>query len=82
MSFFMRQLFQSQPDPKGRSWLYVPYEQITEGIGPLSRENPKTLGIVLVENPWKASRRPYHKRKRVLQELLYAGTAAGPEDLH
>ena len=35
-------------------------------MGPLSREDPKNLGIVLVENPWKAARRPYHKQKLAL----------------
>ena len=33
---------------------------------PLSREDPKGLGIVLVESSWKASRRPYHKQKLAL----------------
>jgi deoxyribodipyrimidine photolyase-related protein len=46
-----------------RKWLFVPYDQLTDKIGPLGREDPKALGIVLVENPWKASRRPYHKQK-------------------
>jgi deoxyribodipyrimidine photolyase-related protein len=66
MSFFMQELIKRQPDPKGRRWLYVPYDQITDKIGPLSKGNPKTLGIILVENPWKASRRPYHKQKLAL----------------
>ena len=66
MSFFMQELIKHQPDPQGRRWLYVPYDQITDRIGPLSRENPNNLGIVLVENPWKASRRPYHKQKLAL----------------
>ncbi len=51
---------------KGRRWVYVPYDQLTDAVGPLSRENPEELGIVLVENPWKASRRPYHKQKLAL----------------
>jgi hypothetical protein len=46
----------------GRRWVYVPYDQVTDAVGPLSRENPKNMRVVLVENPWKASRRPYHKR--------------------
>ena len=51
---------------RGRRWIYVPYDQMTDSVGPLSRENPNHLGIVLVENPWKASRRPYHKQKLAL----------------
>jgi deoxyribodipyrimidine photolyase-related protein len=63
MSFFKRELEKQNPKPKGRSWLYIPYDQVSDAIGPLSREDPKTLGIVLVENPWKPARRPYHKQK-------------------
>jgi deoxyribodipyrimidine photolyase-related protein len=66
MSFFLQELNKRQKDPKGRRWVYVPYDQITDRVGPLSRENPNNLGIVLVENPWKASRRPYHKQKLAL----------------
>ena len=51
---------------RGRRWVYVPYDQVTDFLGPLSREDPRDLGIVLVENPWKASRRPYHKQKLAL----------------
>jgi deoxyribodipyrimidine photolyase-related protein len=46
--------------------LFVPYDQLSDEIGPLSREDPRSLGIVLVENPWKAARRPYHKQKLAL----------------
>jgi deoxyribodipyrimidine photolyase-related protein len=53
-------------EPSGRRWLFVPYDQISDAMGPLSREDPKTLGLVLVENPWKAARRPYHKQKLAL----------------
>jgi deoxyribodipyrimidine photolyase-related protein len=66
MSFFMQELNTRQKDPKGRRCLYVPYDQITDRIGPLSKENPNNLGIVPAENPWKASRRPYHKQKLTL----------------
>lgn len=51
---------------KRRRWLYVPYDQLTQDAGPLSREDPADIGIVLVENPWKASRRPYHRQKLAL----------------
>jgi deoxyribodipyrimidine photolyase-related protein len=66
MSHFRRELAKRQGRPEGRRWLFVPYDQLTDQIGPLSREDPKTLGIVLVENPWKPSRRPYHKQKLAL----------------
>lgn len=48
---------------KRRNWVYVPYDQFTDEIGPLSREDPDDLGIVIVINPWKGERRPYHKQK-------------------
>jgi deoxyribodipyrimidine photolyase-related protein len=51
---------------RSRRWLYVPYDQLTDAIGPLSREDPRTLGIVLVESGAKASRRPYHQAKLAL----------------
>ena len=66
MSRFRRTLSERQPDPAGRRWLFVPYDQLSDGIGPLSREEPRDLGIVLVENPWKEARRPYHRQKLAL----------------
>jgi deoxyribodipyrimidine photolyase-related protein len=49
-----------------RRWLFVPYDQLTDAFGPLSRESAQELGIVLVECPSKAERRPYHQRKLAL----------------
>ncbi len=66
MSVFRRKLAEQRADPRGRRWLFIPYDQLTDSIGPLAREDPKTLGIVLVENPWKAARRPYHTQKLAL----------------
>lgn len=66
MNHFRQELSARQTDPKGRSWLLVPYDQLTDGLGPLSREDPEDLGIVVVESRWKASRRPYHRQKLAL----------------
>jgi deoxyribodipyrimidine photolyase-related protein len=66
MSIFKKELAHRQPSEGNRRWLFVPYEQLTDALGPLSREDSKTLGIVLVENPRKAARRPYHKQKLAL----------------
>jgi deoxyribodipyrimidine photolyase-related protein len=63
MSAFTKELVRRQTDPAGRRWLFVPYDQLSDQIGPLSREDPAKLGIVLVESRWKARRRPYHKQK-------------------
>jgi deoxyribodipyrimidine photolyase-related protein len=65
-SMFRRELAARVSDPEGRSWLFVPYDQLTDRIGPLSRRDPERTGIVLVESPWKAARRPYHKQKLAL----------------
>ncbi len=66
MSIFRAELAKRQTDLVGRRWLFIPYDQLSDSIGPLAREDPKTLGIILVENPWKAARRPYHKQKLAL----------------
>ncbi|MFN3200764.1 MAG: cryptochrome/photolyase family protein [Bradymonadia bacterium] len=64
---FATALAQHQPvEQQGRRWLFVPYDQLTDQLGPLSRHPPETLGIVLVECPAKAARRPYHKQKLAL----------------
>lgn len=66
MSVFSNRLRQLFPDPSDRRWIYVPYDQLNDSMGPLSRENPRNLGIVLIENRWKAELRPYHKQKLAL----------------
>ncbi|MGD9031073.1 MAG: cryptochrome/photolyase family protein [Desulfobacteraceae bacterium] len=66
MGLFTKELEKRQPPKEGRRWLFVPYDQLSDGVGPLSREDPRRLGIVLVENAWKAARRPYHKQKLAL----------------
>jgi len=63
MRQFFEHLKQINPSSRGRSWLYIPYDQLSDQIGRLSREKPEALGILLVENPEKAARRPYHKQK-------------------
>lgn len=49
-----------------RTWLYVPYDQLSDAIGPLSRLAPGEVGIVMVESAHKARRRPYHQTKLAL----------------
>ncbi len=66
MSAFLRELRARNPDPADRTWIFVPYDQLTDEIGPLSRLDPCAAGIVVVESLWKASRRPYHKQKLAL----------------
>ncbi len=66
MSAFRKRLQEHRQGNKKRRWLFVPYDQLSAGIGPLAQEDPTELGIVIVENPWKAARRPYHKQKLAL----------------
>jgi deoxyribodipyrimidine photolyase-related protein len=63
MAAFRERLAEVNPPETGRRWLYVPYDQLSDARGPLSRDDPATLGIVLVESPAKAARRPYHRQK-------------------
>lgn len=51
---------------KGRRWVYVPYDQLTDAVGPLAETPAHELGIVMVESPRKAGQRPYHKQKLAL----------------
>ena len=66
MSELATALRAAQPRTEGRRrWLFVPYDQLSDQIGPLAREAPASLGIIVIENPWKAARRPYHRQKLV-----------------
>ena len=65
-SLFRTELAIRQTDPVGRRWLFVPYDQLCDALGPLAREAPEELGIVVVEAPAKGGRRPYHKQKLAL----------------
>jgi len=53
-------------DERWRARVFVPYDQLTHRVGPLARGAPEQVGIVLVESPWKARRRPYHEQKLAL----------------
>ena len=66
MSLFLDMLSKRRRDPSGRRWIFVPYDQLTDKVGPLSREDPRTIGIVLAETSWKGNRRPYHRQKLAL----------------
>ena len=66
MEIFKRRLDAVNPSPTGRRWLFVAYDQLSDRLGPLAREAPASVGIVLVESRWKAARRPYHRQKLAL----------------
>ncbi|MEM6675164.1 MAG: cryptochrome/photolyase family protein [Planctomycetota bacterium] len=50
-------------DGEERTWVYAAYDQLSDRIGPLGALAPSEAGLVLVECPAKAQRRPYHKQK-------------------
>lgn len=67
MGQFARMLAATQPQSlQGRRWLFIPYDQLHDGMGPLAREPARELGIVLVESRAKGRRRPYHRQKLAL----------------
>lgn len=66
MSHFLSQLKQLNPEGGQRRWLFVPYDQLSDQIGPLAENPPEEMGVVLVENRWKPRRRPYHQQKLAL----------------
>lgn len=69
MSEFLSRLQKAAPaasDVTGRRWFYIPYDRLTDAVGPLAECLAGDCGIVLVESQQKAVRRPYHKKKLVL----------------
>jgi deoxyribodipyrimidine photolyase-related protein len=50
----------------GRSWVYIGEDQLSDQIGPLAELAPSAAAILLVENHWKASLRPYHRQRLAL----------------
>lgn len=54
-------------------WIFVPYDQLTDEVGPLASEDASDLAICFIENPQKAARRPYHQQK--LATILANGRA-------
>ena len=50
-------------DLSSRRWFYLPYDQLSDQLGPLKDVPSQELGIVLVESAEKGRRRRYHKQK-------------------
>ncbi|MCA8955036.1 MAG: cryptochrome/photolyase family protein, partial [Planctomycetes bacterium] len=66
-SVFRTRLEERQPRASGdRRWVFVPYDQLTDAVGPLAETDAERLGIVVVECPAKGARRPYHRQKLAL----------------
>ncbi len=65
MSHFFNRLKALSPSakPVRQNVLYVPYDQLSDQIGPLSRWSPENTTIIMLETSHKGTRRPYHKQK-------------------
>ena len=63
MSAFLERL--PRPEPRDR-WIWVPYDQLTDAVGPLAEADPPETGVVFIETTWKPGRRPYHQQKLAL----------------
>lgn len=66
MHQFKRVLAERSPALTKRRWFLILEDQLSDKLGPFSREEPRTAGIVLIESTWKAQRRPYHRQKLAL----------------
>jgi deoxyribodipyrimidine photolyase-related protein len=78
-------------------WVYAPYDQLHDSVGPLARSHPRRLGLVLIESEAWLSRRAYHKQRLALQianqrqfaleqarrgvQVRYVCTSASPADV-
>ena len=65
MSHFFTQLHTHSPSnqPVREHVLYVPYDQLSDQMGPLCRWNPNKTTIIMLETSHKGTRRAYHKQK-------------------
>ena len=69
MKRFRERLNEANPDRSTwseRRWIFVPYDQLTDRLGPLSVHEPREVGIVMVETTAKGRRRRYHQQKLAL----------------
>ena len=66
---FLEQIRALEPtadEARGRRWIYVPYDRLHDGVGPLAETRPEDAVVVLMESRAKGTRRPYHKKKLTL----------------
>jgi deoxyribodipyrimidine photolyase-related protein len=69
MSTFFEQIAHFEPtadEANERRWIYVPYDRLHEGVGPLSEVRAEDAVVVMMESIAKQTRRPYHKKKLTL----------------
>jgi deoxyribodipyrimidine photolyase-related protein len=66
MKRFRAELAARESSARGRTFVHVPYDQLSTEIGPLGALPAERAGVLLIEDPGKAARRPYHKQKLAL----------------
>ena len=69
MGPFLEEIARFAPAPReaaSRRWIYVPYDRLHDGVGPLAETPPENAIVVLMESRAKGTRRPYHKKKLTL----------------
>lgn len=69
MAAFLEDVVRFVPSPQeaaSRRWVYVPYDRLHDGVGPLAQTPPAETVVVLMESRAKGTRRPYHKKKLTL----------------
>jgi deoxyribodipyrimidine photolyase-related protein len=65
-SLFARTLASIPVAAAPATWRFVPYDQLSLRLGGLDQLGPSARGLLLVECPEKAARRPYHQQKLAL----------------
>lgn len=65
-SAFSTRLAERNPTAPPERWVYAPYDQLTDRIGPLASATRGSVGLILLESEGKGGRRPYHKQKLAL----------------
>jgi deoxyribodipyrimidine photolyase-related protein len=66
---FLERIAKHEPtvdEGQARRWIYVPYDRLHDGVGPLAETQPEDAILVLMESRAKGTRRPYHKKKLTL----------------
>ncbi len=69
MTRFSQQVRRFEPtheEARARRWIYVPYDRLHDGVGPLSETPPEETVVVMMESRAKGTRRDYHKKKLTL----------------
>lgn len=69
MAEFLEEIARHAPsaeEAKRRRWIYVPYDRLHDGVGPLAQTPAEDAIVVMMESRAKGVRRPYHKKKLTL----------------